>query len=159
MGRDADTKEQLEQSVEIIVTGENKIMGQIGMKKRPSKIKPQTGTVGAKRRQALSVLSVTNPCQSVPFPVSNSPNFGPQFLRRKYGNLRNFYVEIAFGYCREIGIVRPIRRTDPFIAFVNSHCTQNRGYSDTFFDCFWFCLIDTVKLAAWKQVSEGETRG
>ena len=26
-------------------------------------------------------------------------------------------------------------------------------------DCFWFCLIDTVKLTAWKQVSEGETRG
>ena len=86
-------------------------------------------------------------------------NFRPQFLRRKYGNLRNFYVEIASGYCQEIGIVRPIGRTDPFIAFVNSHCTQNRGYTDTFFDCFWFCLITTVKLAVWKQVSDRETQG
>ena len=76
-------------------------------------------------------------------------------------NLRKFYVEIAFGYCQEIGIVRPIRRTDPFIAFVNSHCTQNRGCTDTFFDCFWFwfCSIDIVHLAVRKQVSDRETRG
>ena len=131
-------------------------MGQIGMKKRPSKIKPQTGTVGAKRRQALSVLSVSSPCLSVSLRAISSVKFpqfwsaiftlkireSPQFLRRN----RIWILPVD----RHITTNQKNRSCD---TVVNRRCTQNRGYSDTFFDCFWFCSIDTVKLVAWKQVS------
>ena len=129
----------------------------IGMKKRPSKINPKRETRPAKRRQALSVLSVSsprvNPCLSIPFHPQISPNFGPQFLRRKYGNLRNFYVEIASGYCQEIGILRPIRRTDrlSLLLITTAHKT---GGTRTHFGLVLVCLIDIVNLGVGKQVSE-----
>ena len=122
---------------------------------------PQTGTVGAKRRQALSVLSVS-PLRVSPCSISQcqilSPNFGPQFLRRKYGNLRNFYVEIASGYCQLIGILRQIRRTDR-LSPLSIGAAHKTGGTRTHFGLVLVCLIDIVNLGVGKQVSDRETRG
>ena len=118
----------------------------IGMKKRPSKINPKRETRPAKRRQALSVLSVS---------IRVSPS---HFIRRSLQILvRNFYVkntEISAIFTLKIRESPQFLRRNriwrlpaeqrratnqadrSFITVVNNHCTQNRGYTDTFWTGF-----------------------
>ena len=90
------------------------------MKKRSSKIKPQTWTAASEAPPGAERPLRVNPCLSIPFHPQISPNFGPQFLRRN-----------------RIGILpgdrnsTTNRKDRSFDTAVNSHCTQNRGYTDT----------------------------
>ena len=129
------------------------------MKKRPSKIKPQTWTAASEAPPGAERPPRVNPCLSISFHPQISPNFGPQFLRMKYGKSPQFLRRNRI-WILPVEERRATNQADrSFYTAVNSHCTQNRGYTDTFFDCFWFCLIDTVKLVVGKQVSDRETQG
>ena len=131
--------------------------------KKTIKNKPQTGNAASEAPPgAERPLCFISPCQSMPIRAISSVKFPPILVRNFYVKngefLRNFYVEIASGYCQLIGILRPIRQTDrlSLLLITTAHKT---GGTRTHFGLVLVCLIDTVKLGVGKQVSEWETRG
>ena len=72
------------------------------------------------------------------FHLGISPNFGPQFLRRKYGKSPQFLRRNRIGILPVEERRATNKKDRSCVTAVNSHCTQNRGYSDTFFDCLCF---------------------
>ena len=164
LGRDADRKEQLEQSSEMIVKEKKNEMDSRETKssnrneKKTIKNKPQTGNAASEAPPgAERPLCFISPCQSMPIRAISSVKFPPILVRNFYVKngefLRNFYVEIASGYCQLIGILRPIRQTDrlSLLLITTAHKT---GGTRTHFGLVLVCLIDTVKLGVGKQVSE-----
>ena len=74
-----------------------------------------------------------------------SPNFGPQFLRRKYGNFRNFYGEIVLKRCQANSLFLQFRWTDRLsqVAIAIPH----KAWIKRWFHHFLDCLRDIIKLS------------
>ena len=71
--------------------------------------------MGAKRRQALSVLPVSIHASPSHFIRRSLQILVRNFYVGNTGNLRNFYVEIASGYCQWNSVLGPIGQTDSAI--------------------------------------------
>ena len=133
LGKDTGCAEQLEP-----VIGNDRKRKAVGKARGEKRIKSPNGNRGSEAPPGAERPPRVNPCLSIPFHPQISPNFGPQFLRRKYGKSPQFLRR------NRIWILPAEQRRATnqagrsFITVVNRRCTQNRGYSDTFFDCFWF---------------------
>ena len=156
MGKDTGCAEQLEP---VIGNDRKRKAGGKAQGKKGSN--PQTGNAASEAppgaERPLRVLSVSLPVPSL------SAKSSLQILVRNFyvgntGNLRNFYVEIAFGYCQLIGILRQIRRTDR-VTPLSIGAAHKTGGTRTHFGLVLVCLIDIVNLGVGKQVSDRETRG
>ena len=131
MGKDTGCAEQLEP---VIGNDRKRKAGGKAQGKKGSN--PQTGNAASEAPPGAERPPRVNPCLSIPFHPQISPNFGPQFLRRKYGKSPQFLRRNRIWILpvdRHITTNQKDRSCD---TVVNSHCTQNRGYTDTLFDCF-----------------------
>ena len=144
LGRDADRKEQPEQSSEMIVKEKKNEMDSRETKRsnrnEKKTIKNKTPNVNRGQRSAARRWA-SSPCQSVSLhPISSADlskfwsaiftlkiRESPQFLRRN----RIWILPVEER--------RATNQADrSFYTAVNSHCTQNRGYTDTFWTGFGF---------------------
>ena len=90
-------------------------------------------TKAAEGRRVTGVSEVGKQDRGGRFHLGISPNFGPQFLRRKYGKSPQFLRRNRIWTLpveQRIGT----DRTDRF-----GNCSRNRGYTDTLFD--WFGVL------------------